>query len=61
MKIFAISDLHLSFGENIDKPMDKFGEGWEHHAERLKAAAPRVLIVIFFMLPPLLFRNSISL
>lgn len=38
MKIFAISDLHLSFGENIDKPMDKFGEGWEHHAERLKAA-----------------------
>jgi predicted phosphohydrolase len=38
MKIFAISDLHLSFGENIDKPMDKFGEGWEHHAERLRTA-----------------------
>jgi predicted phosphohydrolase len=36
MKIFAISDLHLSFGENIDKPMDKFGEGWENHAARLK-------------------------
>ena len=38
MKIFAISDLHLAFNENIDKPMDKFGEGWENHAERLKAA-----------------------
>lgn len=38
MKIFAISDLHLSFNENIDKPMDKFGDGWENHAERLKAA-----------------------
>lgn len=36
MKIFAISDLHLSFSENIDKPMDKFGEGWENHADRLK-------------------------
>ena len=36
MKIFAISDLHLSFGENIDKPMDKFGDGWEQHTERLK-------------------------
>lgn len=38
MKIFAISDLHLSFAENIDKPMDKFGTGWEHHAERLRTA-----------------------
>ena len=38
MKIFAISDLHLAFNENIDKPMDKFGEGWENHAGRLKAA-----------------------
>ncbi len=38
MKIFAISDLHLSFGENIDKPMDKFGEGWENHADRLRSA-----------------------
>ena len=36
MKIFAISDLHLSFGENIDKPMDKFGDGWENHAVRLR-------------------------
>ena len=36
MKIFAIADLHLSFNENIDKPMDKFGPGWENHTERLK-------------------------
>lgn len=26
MAIFAIGDLHLSFGEN--KPMDIFGENW---------------------------------
>ena len=37
MKIYAIADLHLSFGESIDKPMDIFG-GWENHAERLKEA-----------------------
>lgn len=36
MKIFAIADLHLAFDENIDKPMDKFGPGWEEHTERLK-------------------------
>ena len=36
MKIYAIGDLHLSFGENIDKPMDIFGGGWEQHAERLE-------------------------
>ena len=36
MKIFAISDLHLSFNENIDKPMNKFGAGWENHTERLR-------------------------
>lgn len=36
MKIFAIGDLHLSFNANIDKPMDKFGPGWENHAARLK-------------------------
>ena len=38
MKIYAIADLHLSFGENIDKPMDIFGGGWEQHAERLECA-----------------------
>ena len=36
MKIFAIADLHLSFSENIDKPMDKFGMGWENHSDRLR-------------------------
>ena len=36
MKIFAIADLHLSFGENTDKPMDKFGVGWDNHTQRLK-------------------------
>lgn len=34
MAIFAISDLHLSFGE--DKPMDIFGEHWENHHEKIK-------------------------
>ncbi len=34
MSIFAISDLHLSFG--TDKPMNIF-RGWENHTERLKA------------------------
>ena len=36
MKIFAIADLHLSFDENINKPMNKFGPGWEDHPDRLK-------------------------
>lgn len=35
MKIFAISDLHLS-GKS-DKPMDVFGEGWENHFEKIKS------------------------
>ncbi|MBQ6847327.1 MAG: metallophosphoesterase [Clostridia bacterium] len=34
MSIFAISDLHLSFGAN--KPMDIF-RGWDNHTERLLA------------------------
>jgi uncharacterized protein len=34
MKIFAISDLHLSFGSN--KPMDIFGQHWDAHPERIK-------------------------
>ena len=33
MRVFAISDLHLSSGAN--KPMDVFGEHWEHHFERI--------------------------
>ena len=34
MSIFAIADLHLSFGAN--KPMEVFGENWEKHAEKIK-------------------------
>ncbi len=33
MRLFAISDLHLSFG--TDKPMDVFS-GWENYTKRLK-------------------------
>ncbi|MDD3397904.1 MAG: metallophosphoesterase, partial [Clostridia bacterium] len=33
MKIYAISDLHLSFGSN--KPMDIFGENWENYLEKI--------------------------
>lgn len=35
MKVFSISDLHLSFDEK--KPMDIFGAGWENHFEKIKA------------------------
>lgn len=33
MKIFAISDLHLSFGSN--KPMDIFGGHWENYLDKI--------------------------
>ena len=36
MSIFAIGDLHLSFDETVDKPMDIFGEEWEDHEMRIK-------------------------
>lgn len=39
MKVFAISDLHLSFGSN--KPMNVFGAHWEDHPERLREAWER--------------------
>ena len=35
MKIFSISDLHLS--GKCDKPMDVFGQGWENHFEKIKS------------------------
>lgn len=35
MSVYAISDLHLSFGEN--KPMTVFGDNWENHHEKIKA------------------------
>ena len=34
MSIYAISDLHLSFGTN--KPMDVFGDNWGNHWEKIK-------------------------
>ena len=36
MKIFAIGDLHLSFGEKVEKPMDIFGGQWIDHAEKAR-------------------------
>jgi len=33
MKLFAIGDLHLSFG--VNKPMDIFGPEWKGHAEKI--------------------------
>lgn len=38
MSIFAIGDLHLSFHEKVNKPMDVFGERWVNHVERLAEA-----------------------
>lgn len=40
MKIFGISDLHLSFG--TDKPMDIF-YGWDNHTDRIKANWSRLV------------------
>ena len=34
MALYAIGDLHLSFG--TDKPMDKFGGGWVNYVDKLK-------------------------
>ena len=36
MKIFAISDLHLSFGHN--KPMEIFGDKWENYLDKITAS-----------------------
>lgn len=36
MSLFAIGDLHLSFDERIQKPMDVFGDQWLDHHQRLK-------------------------
>ena len=38
MRLYAISDLHLSFADTVDKPMDVFGSEWYDHAERLRVA-----------------------
>lgn len=41
MTIWAISDLHLSFG--TDKPMDVFGSSWEGHAQKIKTNWERLV------------------
>ena len=51
MRIFAIADLHLSFGENVNKPMDVFGPAWDHYEKRLEESwrdmvAPGDLVLI---------------
>jgi hypothetical protein len=43
MKVFAISDLHLSFGQGVEKPMDIFGPNWAGHPGKIKAAWERVV------------------
>ena len=35
MKVFAISDLHLSSA--VNKPMDIFGPGWDNYFEKITA------------------------
>lgn len=36
MRVWGISDLHLSFSTN--KPMDIFGHNWKNHAEQMQLA-----------------------
>jgi len=41
MKIFAISDLHLSFSS--DKPMEIFGSGWDDYFNKIKTNWQRLV------------------
>lgn len=36
MSVFAIGDLHLSFGEVVEKPMDIYGGQWINHTKKVK-------------------------
>lgn len=36
MSIYIVGDLHLSNGENIEKPMSVFGQNWDRHDEKIK-------------------------
>lgn len=38
MRLFAISDLHLSLGVGVDKPMDIFGPNWVGHEAKMRTA-----------------------
>ena len=40
MALYAIGDLHLSL--SVDKPMDKFGDAWKNHTEKLKEGFSKV-------------------
>lgn len=51
MKVYAIGDLHLSFDERIEKPMDIFGPNWVDHPKRVKehweaSVAPEDVVMI---------------
>ena len=35
MSLFAISDLHLSLGQNTDKSMEVFGKRWQGYTQKL--------------------------
>ena len=35
MRVYALSDLHLSF--QSDKPMNVFGERWDNYEEKIRA------------------------
>lgn len=35
MKVYAISDLHLS--TSVEKPMNIFGDGWDNHFDKISA------------------------
>ena len=37
MALYTIADLHLSLGENTDKPMEIFGAKWQDHAEKIRS------------------------
>ena len=43
MSIFVIADLHLSFSENVKKPMDIFGSEWLNHAGNVKGHWERMV------------------
>lgn len=43
MSLFAIGDLHLSFGGKVDKPMDIYGGPWIRHWETLKKNWERII------------------
>jgi len=36
MSLFVISDLHLSIGEGVNKPMEVFGARWTDYTAKLE-------------------------